>query len=144
NVQGGSVITGGYDRRHRGILRAVAGLPYDISLGLLSTLESGFLYPNAIGADPRDRELETAPANFQVDLRLEKRFMLTNRFGADFYVDVTNLFDRDNVIAYDTDAVGADVVFQETGVPGSRLILTDGSPLYGPSRTIYFGSRIRF
>lgn len=143
NVEGGSVITGGFDRRHRGIVRAVAGLPYDISLGLLTTLESGFLYQKAVDFDPRDRELLTAPTNFQIDLRLEKRFQFNQGLGADVFLDVTNLTNRNNVVAYDQ-SIGADVVFQQTGVPGERLILADGSPLYGRARTIYFGSRIRF
>ena len=63
--------------------------------------------------------------------------------GADVFLDLTNLTNRNNVVAYDQ-SIGADVVFQQTGVPGNRLILTDGSPLYGASRTVYFGSRFRF
>ena len=144
NVRGGSTITGGYDRRHRGIVRAVAEFPFDISLGLISTLESGFQYPRAIGGDARDRELLTAPANFQLDFRLEKGLSLTDRFGIDFYLDVVNLTDRDNVVAYENFTPSGPVVFQETGVPGSRLIRPDGTALYGPSRTVYFGSRLRF
>ena len=35
-------------------------------------------------------------------------------------------------------------VFQETGSPGERLILKDGTSLYGPARTFYFGTRLRF
>jgi hypothetical protein len=144
NVRGGSTITGGYDRRHRGILRAVADLPFDVTLGVLSTVESGFLYPRAIGGDARDRELLTAPTNFQIDLRLEKGVSFTDRFGIDLYIDVVNLTDRANVVAYENYTPNGPVVFQETGVPGSRLIRDDGAALYGRARTVYFGSRLRF
>ena len=144
NVQGGSTITGGYDRRHRVIVRGVATLPADVSLGLFSTLESGFQYPKAIGADPRDRALLTAPTNYRIDLRLEKGFRFTDRLGLDVYLDVTNLTDRQNVVAYEDFTPTGPVIFQETGVPGSRLIRNDGVALYGPARTVYFGSRLRF
>ncbi|RMF58969.1 MAG: hypothetical protein D6746_08995 [Bacteroidetes bacterium] len=144
NVQGGSTITGGYDRRHRFILRGVAGLPADFSFGLFGTLESGFQYPKAIGADPRDRELLTAPTNYRIDLRLEKDFRFTNRLGLDLFLDVTNLTNRQNVVAYEDNTPTGPVIFQETGVPGTRLIRDDGVALYGPARTVYFGSRLRF
>lgn len=146
SVRGGSTITGGFDRRHRGIIRAVSGLPYDFSVGMLATIESGFLYPKAVDVDPRDRELLTGPTNHSIDLRLEKRFDIPRqRFGVDLYVDIVNLFNRDNIVAYDNNAqTGADVIFQETGVPGRTLIDVDGFPYYGPSRTIYFGTRVRF
>ncbi len=144
NVQGGSTITGGFDRRHRFVLRSVAGLPADFSLGLFGTLESGFQYPKAIGADPRDRELLTAPTNYRLDLRVEKQFRFTGRLGLDVFLDVTNLTDRQNVVAYEDNTPTGPVIFQETGVPGSRLIRDDGVALYGPARTVYFGSRLRF
>ncbi len=144
NVRGGSTITGGYDRRHRVILRGTSTLPLDISLGLLATLESGFQYPKAIGADPRDRELLTAPANAQIDFRAEKRFSFAQRFGVDVYVDVINLLGRDNIVAFESYTPSGPARFQETGIPGERLILRDGVSLYGPARTVFFGSRLRF
>ncbi|NND70265.1 MAG: helix-turn-helix domain-containing protein [Rhodothermales bacterium] len=146
SVRGGSTIAGGFDRRHRGIVRAVSGLPYDFSVGLQAKVESGFLYPKAVDVDPRDRELLTGPTNHTIDLRLEKRFNIPNmRYGIDLYVDVINLFNKDNVVAYDNNAqTGADVIFQQTGVPGKTLIDADGFSYYGPSRTVYFGTRVRF
>ena len=145
NVRGGaSTLTGGYDRTHRFIIRSVASLPYDISIGLSSNLETGFLYPKEVDADPRDRELLTGPTNYQIDLRLEKRFLFQDRFGVDVYVDVTNLTDHENIIAYETATAGTRQVFEETGAPGPRLITRDGTALYGPARNIYFGTRLRF
>src|SRR5690606_31552454 len=106
--------------------------------------ESGFLYPRAIGVDPRDRELLTAPYNAQVDLRVEKRFSFGNRFGLDFYLDVINLTNRENIVAYESYTPGGPPLFQETHNPGVRLTLPDGSSVYGPARNIYFGTRARF
>ncbi|MEM1271342.1 MAG: hypothetical protein AAGI08_14965, partial [Bacteroidota bacterium] len=144
NVVGGSTLTGGYDRRHRVILRGFGVLPFDVNVGLLGTVESGFQYPKAIGADPRDRELLTAPTNVQLDFRLEKGFSFTPQIGLDVYLDVINLFNRDNVVGYDTDAASGAAIFQETGIPGTRLTLRDGTSIYGPARTVFFGSRLRF
>ena len=145
NVRGGSSITGGYDRRHRGILRATVDFPYEIGLGLNTRVESGFLYPPAVGGDARSRELLTGPTNYTIDLRLQKAFTFQGNLGLDVYVDITNLTNRNNVISYDDNTqTGAAVIFQETGVPGQRLIDRNGAPYYGPARTIYFGTRLRF
>ncbi len=145
NVPGGSsTLTAGFDRTHRGLLRATAALPYNISAGLAASAESGFLYPRAIGVDPRDRELLTAPANAQVDFRLEKRFSFGSRFGLDVYMDVVNLTNRYNIVAYESYTPGGPPRFQEDNNPGTRLTLPDGSTVYGPARNIYFGTRARF
>jgi hypothetical protein len=110
---------------------------------LNATRESGFQYGKAIGADPRDRELLTAPSNFQADLRLQKGFDFGG-LGLDVYVDVTNLTNKMNVVAYENYTPSGPAIFQETGVPGSRLIRDDGVALYGMPRTVYFGTRLRF
>ena len=147
NVRGGSsALTNGFDRRHRGVIRLSSNLPADISLGLTGTIESGFLYEPVVDVDERDRALLTGPANSRFDLRLQKQFSFTNRVGLDVYIDVTNLFDKDNVLFYDrsgTNPNGAQI-FQEEGVPGRRLVNLDGTVLYGPARNVYFGTRLRF
>lgn len=145
NVAGGSTISGGYDRRHRVIVRGNADFPADFGVGLLARVESGFLYPPAIGVDPRDRALLTGPTNYSIDLRIQKAFTFQGNLGLDLYVDITNLTNRQNVIAYDNNALtGANVIFQETGVPGKRLVDNNGAPYYGAARTVYFGTRLRF
>lgn len=145
NVPGGSsTLTSGFDRTHRGLLRATAALPYNISAGLAASVESGFLYGRAVGVDPRDRELLTAPYNSQIDFRLEKRFSFGSRFGLDVYMDVVNLTNRYNIVAYESYTPGGPAIFQETSNPGTRLTLPDGSTVYGPARNIYFGTRARF
>ena len=147
NVRGGSsALTNGFDRRHRGVIRVSSSLPADISLGITGSIESGFLYEPVIDVDERDRALLTGPANSQFDLRLQKRFNFTNRIGLDVYLDVTNIFDKDNILFYDragTNPNGPEI-FQEEGVPGRRLVNIDGTVLYGPSRNVYFGTRLNF
>jgi outer membrane receptor protein involved in Fe transport len=146
NVRGGSsTLTGGYDRRHRIVLRSVAALPYDFSVGLTGSLESGFLYRKQIDADPRDRELLTGPTNHQIDIRLEKRFFFMQRAGVDVFLDVINLLNRKNIIAYNSNTLTDEPeIFERTGNPGSRLIQRDGTALYGVARNVYFGARLRF
>ncbi len=144
-VRGGSsTLTSGYGRTHRGVVRAVATLPFEISVGMTGSIESGFLYPRTVGADPRDRELLTGPTNYQVDLRLEKRFSFAGRFGADVYVDATNITNQQNIVAYENFTPDGAAVFEQTGRPGERLILADGTSIYGPPRNIFFGVRARF
>ena len=146
SVRGGaSTLTGGYDRRHRAVLRAVSSLPYDFSVGLTSSFESGFLYESIFNDDPRDRSLSTGPANFRADLRLEKRISFADHYGVDLYLDVINLTGRDNIIAFNRNELGDEALaFETTGNPGKRLVQRDGSVLYGPARSVYFGARVRF
>lgn len=146
NVRGGnSTLTGGYDRRHRVVLRSVATLPYQFSVGLTGSLESGFLYRKQIDADPRDRELLTGPTNHQIDVRLEKRFYFMQRSGVDVFLDIINLLDTKNIVAYNANPLSDEPeIFERTGSPGSRLIQRDGTALYGVARNVYFGARLRF
>lgn len=145
NVRGGnSVIDEGYDRRHRGILRAVSSLPFNTSLSVMFTLESGFLYPPAVGGDPRERELLTGPTNYQLDLRAEKRFNITGSTDIGIFVDLQNVTNRQNIVAYETDSASGPVRFQETGIPSSVLIQNDGTPVYGPAFKLFIGSRLQF
>lgn len=144
-IQGGaSTISNGFNRRHRALVRAVSSIPYGISLGIDARFESGFLFPKVVDTDPRDRELITAPNNFQLNLRIEKQFSFSDRFGVNLFLDVKNLTDRDNIVAYNTRAPDGGQRMQVDENPGERLILVDGSPIYGPARNIYFGTRVRF
>ena len=146
NIRGGSGIEQGFDRRHRGTLRLTTSFPLDIQLGLIGTFETGFLFPPVIIENERDRALLTAPSNSQLDLRLEKRFFFGQRLGVDIYFDVTNIFDKKNIIAYDSDVNGpGPFLFQERGIPGTRLVNSgNGQVLYGPARNVYFGARFNF
>jgi hypothetical protein len=144
NVRGGSTLASGYDRTHRGVIRAVSSLPYNFTLGLTGSFESGFLYERAIGGDQRDRELLTGPANHQIDVRLENQITLAGRFGIDLFVDIRNLTNAMNVVAFENFSVDGPARFQRTGIPGQVLVSPDGTTLYGPARNLYFGTRVRF
>jgi len=145
NVRGGrSTLTGGYDRRHRLLLRSVLELPIEFSVGLVANVETGFLYPKEIEADPRDRALLTGPTNYSIDFRVEKRFSFGSNWGVDLFFDVTNITNRFNIVGYDTATATTRRDFEETGVPGSRIISKDGTSLYGQARTIFFGTRLSF
>lgn len=146
NVEGGtSTLTGGYDRWHRVVLRSVAALPYDFSVGLTGSFETGFLYEPIFREDNRDRSLATGPANVRADLRLEKRISFAQRYGVDLYLDIVNLTNRNNVVAYNRNELTDEALaFETTGNPGKRLIQRDGSSLYGPARSVFFGARVRF
>lgn len=146
DITGSRFLDSGFDRRHRGVLRMSAVFPYEISLGINGTIESGILYPRAIIVNERDRSLLTGPTNHEVDVRLEKAFDFNQQFGLDVFIDVTNVFDHDNVVAYDDDPqTGSDVIFEKTGVPGQRLVESSaGQALYGPARNVFFGTRVRF
>jgi hypothetical protein len=60
------------------------------------------------------------------------------------FLDVTNLTDRDNVLAFNSRAPDGAERFQRTSNPGELLVLQDGSPVYGTARNIYFGTRVQF
>lgn len=144
-VRGGSsVISNGFNRRHRALLRAVSTLPFEVNLGLDARLESGFLFPKVVDADPRDRELLAAPSNFRLDFRLGREFLLPGDVGISLFLDVTNLTNRNNIVAYNNRAPDGTQRLQEEQNPGERLILVDGSPIYGPARNVYLGTKLRF
>jgi hypothetical protein len=145
-VQGGSsTITSGFNRRHRGLLRTILQAPYGIQLGIDSRIESGFLFRKVVDTDPRNRGLETGPTNYRVDLRLQKEFAnIVGDYGVSVYLDVKNLTDHTNILAFNGRAPNGGQRFQEEGDPGNLLVLPDGSPVYGPARNIHFGARVQF
>ena len=72
-------------------------------------------------------------------------FSFGDRFGADLYVDVTNLTNKANIRRFNNDPLSPALeAFERLGNPGSRLALRDGALVYGPAREVYFGARIRF
>lgn len=145
-AQGGaSTITSGFNRRHRGILRAIVDAPLGFQLGINSRIESGFLFRKVVNTDPRDRELGTGPTNYRIDLRLEKEFTdIVSGVGVNVFLDVKNLTDRNNIRAFNSRAPDGGQRFQEERDPGNLLVLPDGSPVYGPARNFYFGARVQF
>jgi outer membrane receptor protein involved in Fe transport len=155
NVRGGnSSLTGGYDRPHRITYTLVLRFPYEVTVSSIGRFESGFYYPLTLG-DPRARELGVGPWTNQIDLRLEKMFDLGMARVAVF-LDIVNLFDKKNVIAYDNSPTGQ-LIWERTGDPTGydaaavpnpahtgRPITQDGSPIYDVPREVYFGINVNF
>jgi len=162
NVQGGvSTLNAGYDRTHQikytlflRLLpeRLAKGLtlPIDVTLSSIGTFQSGFKYPLTL-ADPRvaGRELAEAPWNKQVDIRLELGFNFSGR-RLGIYADVKNVFDWENIIAYDRTQTGQ-VAWERTGDPtgdpagtSHRPMGYDGSMFYDIPREFFFGAYIEF
>jgi hypothetical protein len=149
NVAGGSnPLTSGFDRTHRLALTLMADLPFEIASSLISSYESGFLYRvTATSTDPRDIETKRADFNMNVDLRLTRGFDYGNQhIGA--FLEVRNLMDRDNVIAFNGGGTSEDQVLWETdedptGVLG-RAFNSTGRPIYGPARRVNLGFSLDF
>jgi len=146
-----STLTGGYDRAHRISYTLLLTFPYDIRVTSIGTFQSGFYYP-LTQVDPRisSRELGQAPWNKMVNVRVEKLFALAGlRIGV--FVDVKNIFNSENILAYDYTTTGA-VLWEQSIKDGNpdptgtmkRPVGTDGTLFYDIPREIYFGARIEF
>jgi hypothetical protein len=148
NVLGGnSTLTGGYDRAHRLAFNLLLRFPFEISLSSVGTFQSGFYYPLAFG-DPRARELGVAPWNKRVDLRIEKAFTLDRGLRIALYVDVMNMFNWVNILAYNTSTLGQEA-WEKYGDPTggakiNRAVTVDGSMVYDIRREVYFGLNVTF
>jgi len=147
NVTGvNSTLTGGYDRAHRITTSLFFKFDYDILVSALGKFASGFYY-SKLFADPRSRELGTSPWTKQVDVRIEKGFMVgKTRLAA--FVDVKNVFNSQNILTYftATDQSGQQLWEQKgdpTG-PDKRLTTLDGSPIYDIAREIFLGVTVDF
>lgn len=154
NVLGGnSSLTGGYDRPHRITYAIFFKFPLDITLSSIGRFESGFYYPLTLG-DPRARELGQGPWTKRIDIRLEKLVDL-DIVKASVYLDVLNLFNSENVQAYDNSNTGQ-LIFERTGNPTGydatsatpqytgRPVLPDGTPIYDIARQVYVGINVNF
>jgi hypothetical protein len=147
NVTGvNSTLTGGYDRAHRVTASLFFKFDYDILVSALGKFASGFYYTKLF-ADPRSRELGTSPWTKQVDVRVEKGFMVgTTRLAA--FVDVKNVFNSQNILTYFTAADNSGQQVWElkgdpTG-PDKRLTTLDGSPIYDIAREVFLGVTVDF
>jgi hypothetical protein len=145
-ISNNSVLTGGYDRPHRVTVSALFGFPYDFQLSLFGRAMSGFYYPLTL-EDPRSRALGTSPAAYRFDMRFDKLFRF-NPVKLRLFVDITNLFDNENIMTYNrTDAAGGQRLWEEDGDPTGplgRVITPDGSYVYDIPREIRMGLQIEF
>ncbi len=141
----------GYDRPNRVTFilnfdfpKPISSVPVDFHLNTFTTYQSGFLYPIS-ASDPRSREIGTAPYNMRTDLRFEADFSVA---GLSFtpFVEVLNVFNRVNIIAYDNSTAGQ-LLWEQKGIPTGPYgwaVLPDGSSVYDIGREVYFGLSINF
>lgn len=165
NVQGvNSSLTGGYDRPHRITYTLFFRFPQEITLSSIGRFQSGFYYPKTLG-DPRARELGVGPWTSQIDLRLEKLFEIGSIARVSVYLDILNIFNAKNILAYDNSPTGQLIwerslesdsnpyirrVPNPTGYDATsttpqwtgRPMTQDGSMIYDIPREIYFGFNI--
>jgi hypothetical protein len=81
-----------------------------------------------------------------VDVRLEKAFVFGGkRLGV--FMDVKNLFNKQNILAYATQTGTSQLKFYNTGDPTgdySRAILPEGTSVYDLPRQVYLGAYFEF
>ncbi|MEK7249268.1 MAG: TonB-dependent receptor, partial [Bacteroidota bacterium] len=145
NVIGGNtVLQGGYDRPHRVSFNLFLRFPEQITLSSVGTFASGFYYSQTLG-DPRARELGQGPWSKRVDLRLEKALNFADHMRVALYVDVSNVFNWTNILAYNSSQVGQaawEKFGDPTGGPTINRAITpppDNTLIYDVPREIYFG-----
>ncbi|MBM4159996.1 MAG: TonB-dependent receptor [Ignavibacteria bacterium] len=143
---GGSALGAGFDRTHRLGYALSLEFPYQVLLNVVGTYASGFLYTNPTVDNRTARQLETAPANSVLDVRLEKAFVFSGkRIGV--FMDVKNVFNKQNILAYATFTGVSQLKFHNTGDPTgeySRAILEEGTSVYDMPRQVYVGAYFEF
>jgi outer membrane receptor protein involved in Fe transport len=147
NMTGGQTVLGaGFDRTHRLGLALSLQFPYEILFNVVGSYASGFLYTNPTVDNRTARQLETAPHNMMIDVRLEKAFVFAGkRIGV--FMDVKNLFNRANILAYATQTGPSELKFHNTGDPTgeyNRPVLLEGNSLYDLPRQVYLGAYFEF
>jgi len=148
NVGGSSSsLTSGYDRTHQLSISLLAQLPAGIDLSLIQSVESGFQYTLVeTSTDPRDRQTRRAPMNAQTDLRATRGLALGG-VNTGLFVEVTNLLDRENILAYDNSTIPNKVRWEEDEEPNGELnrsFNANGVSFYGPPRQVSLGLSLDF
>ncbi len=151
DLSGGSTtLTQGFDRAHRVTVTALLDFPLDFRLSVNGLVASGFRYPTTYLGDPRSRQLATAPARKRFDVRFEKSFFSgSHRIG--LYMDVMNIFNNVNIMAYDNSLTGQ-LVWENSVAAGTpdptgvskRIVSADGSVFYDIPRQVYFGITLEY
>jgi len=143
---GQSILGAGFDRANRIGYALSFQFPYEVLFNVIGTWSTGFLYTNPTVDNRTARQLVTAPSNSTVDVRLEKGFMFTGKRVAVF-MDVKNLFNKQNILAFATSTGTSQLKFYNTGDPTgdySRTILPEGTSVYDLPRQVYVGAYFEF
>jgi hypothetical protein len=147
NIGGGqSVLGAGFDRTHRVGFALSLQFPYEILVNVVGSYATGFQYTNPTVDNRTARQLETAPSNSMIDLRLEKAFVFSGkRIGV--FMDVKNLLNKENILGYATATGASTLKFYNTGDPTgeyNRAILPEGTSVYDMPRQVYVGAYFEF
>ena len=156
-----------HDQRHRFVLSGLVRLPYDVQVSSIVTAASGRPYTALAGADlngdgngggtpfdrarrnPADptssvgRNAETMAGQFNVDLRLSKRFSVGGGAALEAIAEAFNLFDRTNFSEINN-------VFGRGAFPGEPQRDAQGRVTYGryeqalPPRQVQLALKVSF
>lgn len=156
---GGSTLDRGFDRAHRGTIAAILDFPVELRWSVNGLIASGFKYSERFLGDPRARSLATAPPRIRFDMRFEKSFTFGERSRIGIYMDVRNVFNNVNILAYDA-SIDGQLVWEQTmrdwrdnngprptptgPATAQRVITNDGSYVYEIARQVYFGITIEY
>lgn len=116
-----------WDMRHKLVASVDYRVPWNYGINLLVNYGSGLPYTGpqtSIEWEYNDRRL---PAVFRVDLRANKTFRVQNRYRLEFYVQVYNLFDRENVTRFNDESTYVPIIQYLEAHPGEW-----GGPLNDP------------
>jgi hypothetical protein len=150
---GGNALTGGFDREHRLSLSLLAEFPYGFTASLITQAESGFNYRvTATSTDLRSRETDRGPWTFNTDLRLTKSVKFAQGYSGSAFFEVRNLFDRENVLSYETTLPTDQAKWEQSVKDGkpdptgtlNRAFSQEGISLYGPPRVVNIGATLDF
>ncbi len=103
-------IGSGFDRPHRFNLDMIARLPWRFSfiqlmnINLLSMAYSGFYYQKNLNSEnelwfERNRKIEQGPWFYRTDLKITLGLNFMKIHQMQFFIDIRNLFNRENVLA---------------------------------------------
>ena len=155
-----------HDQRHRFVLSGLYRFPYDIQVSTIVTAASGRPYTALVGADingdaqpgtpfdrarrnPADpatavgRNAETMDGQFNVDLRLSKRFRLGGGAALEAIAEAFNLLDRTNFSEINN-------IFGRGAFPGQPQTDAQGRVTYGlyeqalPPRQVQLALKLSF
>ena len=145
---GVSTLTAGFNRTQRITCTLTLSFPWDIRLSGTGMFTSGLWYPENLKTG-RTLSYAQAPWNRRIDVRLEKSFPISGSVYLDLFVDVLNLFNWTNVLAYyntfEADPAAWEIRGDPTGGPGiNRPVADEGTLIYDIPREAYFGVRIGF
>ncbi len=144
---GGNPLLTGYDRTHRLGVTLIAKLPAAAELSLITTAESGFVYPiTATTADLRERQTDRAPWNLRTDARLGRDFTYGGRsVGA--FLEARNLFNRSNILTFDNRNVASVTKWETSQDPTgdlNRAFTGQSQPIYDIPRLVSLGITLDF